>query len=143
MKFFLLGNIRNNDGPGILEAIRKKELEDFFFWREEFIPYKEFFSILQNSDYILPLLSHSIVNHDHYLQSQISASFNWAYAFKKKLLVHDDFKSIVETQNAIFYSDADLYKVLDSLERPVSVLHIPPHFEFRIQQEAYLSLFEK
>lgn len=143
VKFFLLGNIRNNDGPGILEAIRKKELEEFFFWSEEFIPYKEFFSILQNSDYILPLLSHSIVNHDHYLQSQISASFNWAYAFRKKLLVQDDFKSIVETQNAIFYSDTDLYKVLGSLERPASAYHIPPHFEFRIQQEAYLSLFEK
>lgn len=143
VKFFLLGNIRNNDGPEILEAIRMKELEEFFFWREEFIPYKEFFSILQDSDYILPLLSHSIVNHDHYLQSQISASFNWAYAFKKKLLVQDDFRSIVETQNAIFYSDTDLYKVLGSLERPASVYHIPPHFEFRIQQEAYLSLFEK
>jgi GT2 family glycosyltransferase len=143
VKLFLLGNIRNNDGPEVLETIRKKGLERFFFWKDEFIPYKDFFSILQNCDYVLPLLSRAVNNHDHYLQSQISASFNWAYAFKKKLLVHTEFKSIVETNNAIFYSDEDFFQILSSLERSSGGYHIPRHFEFRIQQEAYLSLFEK
>ena len=143
VKFFLLGNIQHNDGPAILQSIKAKGLGNLFYWRDEFIPYNEFFDILRSSDYVMPLLSRGIDNQDHYRQSQISASFNWAYAFQKKMLIHEAFRSIAETNNAIFYSDEDFIQTLQSLEKRPGAYHIPHHFEFKIQQRAYLSLFQR
>ena len=89
----------------------------------------------------MPLLSSAIPNYKQYLQSQISASFNWGYAFKKKLLLHVDFAQVVKHDDAVFYDDHSLGTVLATLTKEATAAPLSPYFEFKTQQSKYLALF--
>jgi hypothetical protein len=141
IKFYLLGNKNRNDGPAVAAAIESKGLSRYFYVSDGFLPYDDFFSIIRSSDYVMPLLSSSIPNYNQYLQSQISASFNWGYAFRKKLLLHVDFEKIVKGGDAVFYTDSDLPMVLRNLQQSPSAEIVPEHLAFTNQQASYLSLF--
>jgi hypothetical protein len=136
-----LGNKNRNDGPAVAAAIESKGLSRYFYVSDGFLPYDDFFSIIRSSDYVMPLLSSSIPNYNQYLQSQISASFNWGYAFRKKLLLHVDFEKIVKGGDAVFYTDSDLPMVLRNLQQSPSAEIVPEHLAFTNQQASYLSLF--
>lgn len=143
IKFYLLGNIKNGDGPEIMSYIREHRMEHFFEWGEMFIPYREFFRVLRETDYVMPLLSHRVKNSENYKESQISASFNWAYAFRKNLILHEEFSSIVEgKESTVFYNDHNFKDVLEQLQRPLTNLPRPEIFNYAVQEKAYLSLFQ-
>jgi colanic acid/amylovoran biosynthesis glycosyltransferase len=143
VRFYLLGNVKNGDGPEIIDYIKRYELDHFFEWEEKFIPYKKFFQVLRETDYVMPLLSSRVKNSGNYKESQISASFNWAYTFRKMLILHSEFCGIVEQkENAVFYDDFNFKEILESLKKPSDNLHRPESLSYAVQEKSYLSLFE-
>jgi colanic acid/amylovoran biosynthesis glycosyltransferase len=143
VKFYLLGNVKNGDGPEIIAYIKRHKLEHFFEWEEKFIPYKKFFQVLRESDYVMPLLSSRVKNSRNYRESQISASFNWAYSFQKMLILHSEFSGIVEDKDdTVFYDDYNFKDVLESLKKPSENLYHPEILSYAVQEKAYLSLFQ-
>ncbi len=143
IKFYLLGNIKNGDGPEIMSYIREHQLDHFFEWEEKFIPYRKFFQVLRETDYVMPLLSCRVKNSGNYKESQISASFNWAYAFRKNLILHAEFNSIVEGKDiTVFYDDDNFKDVLEHLQKPNADITRPEILSYAVQEKAYLSLFQ-
>lgn len=143
IKFYLLGNIRNGNGPEIINFIRDNKLDHFFQWEEKFIPYKRFFQVLRESDYVMPLLSCRVKNSGNYKESQISASFNWAYAFRKNLILHSEFAAIVEEEDhTVFYDDSNFKAVLEGIRKPTDNFRRPESLSYAEQERAYLSLFQ-
>ncbi|RAV97841.1 glycosyltransferase family protein [Pseudochryseolinea flava] len=141
VKFILLGNKNKNDGKAVVATIESKGLSKYFVLSEGFLPYDQFFQYIASCDYVMPLLSDNISNYRQYLQSQISASFNWGYAFNKKLLLHIDFSQVVKRVDAVFYDNDTLSNVLSQLKKEDTSMVRSEYFDFKKQQEAYLSLF--
>ncbi len=143
-KFFLLGNAASANGPEIVSLIKSAKLESLFSYTEGFVSYNHFFSCLSNADYVMPLLNKKIQQLPTYHASQISASFNWAYAFNKPLIVHQFYiNNVVSDYQSIGYSDYNLSCVLFNLVKPQKgeTARSTPFFDFKAQQENYLKVF--
>lgn len=142
IKFILLGDASGEDGKKIIADIERLHLQALFIYESKFIPYSVFFKWVYNADYVLPLFTRRVLNYENYLKSQISASFNWAFAFNKRLIIPKDFESMAYvSENAIFYSDADLIEKLVSLRKEDSRITINRDLSFSNQQRNYLKVF--
>jgi glycosyltransferase involved in cell wall biosynthesis len=117
IKFLLLGRCtKENECAEIKEKIEKKGLnKNFVFW-DKFIPNDEFYSYIQASDFIMPLVSAK--NEPAYLTHKISGSFNLAFAYKKLMLMEGKFKYIEDfKENAVFYTYSSINEVLQNLDK--------------------------
>jgi len=116
IEFVLLGNIRKNDGPLVLSGIRKYKLEKIVRYYETFVPYKEYFDVLQSADLILPLIHPNVENFYNYHFSKITAAFTMAFSFKVPLLLYKSLHEMEEFQDfSIGYES--LLNVLGSLDK--------------------------
>jgi len=142
IKFILLGNASKKDGIKVIEEIIRLELDDVFYYKKSFIPYEEFFQWMERADYVLPLFTKQVKNYDNYLTNQISASFNWAFSFRKKLILPSDFEmQEYVRKSAVFYKHDELNSILASLPKQVNQSVTSDQLSFENQQKQYLSVF--
>jgi len=140
IRFLLLGRCtKENECAEIKEKIEKKGLsKNFVFW-DKFIPNDLFYSYIQKSDYIMPLVSAE--NEPAYLTHKISGSFNLAFAYKKPLLMEERFQHIEDfKENALFYKYTTLTEVLKNLDKELSKKSIYQNNKWSLsyQQHKYL-----
>jgi GT2 family glycosyltransferase len=142
IKFYLLGDAHKFDGPEIIKFIRENGLEKMFWFSTGRIPYNEFLQHISEADYVMPLLSTRVVNYKYYLESQISASFNWGLGLKKHLIIHHDFAHLdFSNLNAIVYGD-DLDSKLLELNGAMNKPYIDlPQLNFHYQRKSYFEVF--
>lgn len=69
------------------------------------LPFLEMFRLMEKSDYILALLDPGIKEHDRYLKSATSGTFQLAYGFGKPCIIHEAFAApyYLNEQNSIIY----------------------------------------
>jgi len=148
IKFIILGNIKKGDGPKLLKLINESNLMDRFILFYDYIPYTKFFSILNSSDLIMPLIHPNVANYEKYKTVKISASFNMAFSFKKPLLMFEEFKNIDEFKDfGIFYNFENFVNVIniisiDKINSLVCKITNNVKFSFKYQQKKYINFLE-
>lgn len=150
VKFILLGNSKVSDGAEVIKAITDTNLQNYFEWFDGYIPHDLFYEKLVNSDLILPLL-HPNFHFFECLQTKISGAFSLSLAFKKPMLLHNEFKHISLFEKiSFFYSLDNLIEIINSLaENQSSTIDRVKAFEsldeisFQKQKKQYLNFLEK
>lgn len=151
VKFILLGNSKVSDGEKVVKAITDNDLQNYFEWFDDYIPHALFYEKLVNSDLILPLLHPNFHFFEECLQTKISGAFSLSLAFKKSMLLHNEFKNISLFEKiSFFYSLDNLIEIINSLsENQSSTIDRVNAFEsldeisFQKQQKQYLNFLEK
>jgi len=148
IKFIFLGNILKNDGLQVLEKIKEYNLLKQIKIYKDFIPYKEYFDVLNTSDIIMPLIHPNVNNFEKYHKTKITAAFTMAFSFKKPLFLYKSFLNLEEFRN--FSISYDLKNLIDKLENlnHNEISNIQKKMEvnkiisFNYQREKYLELIE-
>lgn len=136
IKFIILGNICKADGHEVRGAIKAAGMESNFVFFDRYVAGNLFYSYIQKSDYLMPLVHPSKKEYAKYLSEKISGTYNQAYAYKKPMLcpeemsVHEDFKD-----SSLFYDINRLAEYVNNLQPPLgsSFFHLPKWEE---QQQA-------
>jgi|GEM_PF-4948584 len=142
VRFHLLANIHSTDGEKLLKLIHEAGVADNFVIYEKYVPYESFLEVVAKCDLVMPLLGPAVENYENYLNSQISASFNWAYAFKKPLLIHRDLQhTCIRGYPLYTYGDDTLLTRLEELSEKAELpATTPEYLSFENQRERYLNL---
>lgn len=151
VKFILLGNSKVSDGERVIKAITDTNLQNYFEWFDGYIPHEMFYEKLVNSDLILPLLHPNFHFFEECLHTKISGAFSLSLAFKKPLLLHNEFKHISLFEKiSFFYSLNNLIKIINSLSENrsatidrVNAFESLDEISFQIQMKQYLNFLEK
>ncbi len=141
VKFILLGRCEHLDGDGESIKHRISELgvtDQFMLW-DSFIETELFYSILQYSDYVLPLIHPDHESFSLY-EYQISGAFNLAFGFKKPLLMEHSFAEFEDFKtNAIHYAVPSMMEKINRLEIPRSdQFYQEEKWEFEYQKRGFL-----
>jgi hypothetical protein len=151
VKFILLGNSKVSKGEKVIQSIIENGLQDYFEWYEDYIPHELFYEKLINSDFILPLLHPNFHFFEECLHSKISGAFSLSLAFKKPMLLHNEFKHISLFEKiSFFYSLDNLIGIINSLAENqssiidrVNAFDLLDEISFQKQQKQYLNFIEK
>lgn len=114
-KFILLGrtDLKTEDCENLLSEIDKHQLQDYFISFQGFIPEDEFQQYLQESDFILPLITSQNPEYQKFLHEQISGSFSLAFAAKKPMLIDDYFSDFKEFEDSsLFYNQYNFEEII-------------------------------
>lgn len=106
LNFILLGNSSKNEGPDIINKIKKYKLERNFTYFDKFIPNSIFHSYLRKADCLLPLIHPETEGADSYTKNKISGMFPLSLTYNVSLLCHEIFRGIEGFDYpALFYND--------------------------------------
>jgi hypothetical protein len=117
LTFILLGRCEHQHGDGhkVKEWIHELgENAHFKLW-DDFIDLETYFSYINASDYILPLIHPDDVSSEVYA-NQITGAFNLAFGFKKTLLMERSFESYEDFKDtALFYDVPEMLEQITHL----------------------------
>lgn len=106
--FKIIGDSSRRDGPDLIQKIQQNNLQDFFTLFDHVLSNQELESQLASCDLILPLITPTVLNFDHYLSHKISGAYNLSYGSHIPMLMHADFKNYSEFSEAhYFYSNEE------------------------------------
>lgn len=118
VEFVLLGDISKNDGPKILEQIRRFGIQKKVRYFHGFVDHGTFFARLCGADAILPLIHPNVPNFAKYHGSKITAAFTWSLNFKIPMLLYASLAELSEyAPYAVQYTMENFLQVLESLDR--------------------------
>jgi hypothetical protein len=144
LKFIILGNINTKDGISLQKEIFANNLEDKFVFFNTFIKNDEFYSYIEKSDYIMPLL---YSDDKDYLRSKITGSFNLAYGFKKTLIVHEFYEKISDLkESSIFYNNSTIKETFEKnifIQNSKNNRYKNIKWDFEYQKEKYTRFINK
>ena len=116
IKFKLLGDISSDKGKQLHKLIIDNKVENWFITFDSFLSNDIFFKELNNSDFIIPLIHPSGKHFKAFYETGISFAFSLAFAVKKPLLIHNQFKVNEEYKNvSVFYDEKNLHSVFSSI----------------------------
>jgi hypothetical protein len=118
IRFILLGASEHSHGDGKLlkEQIQQAGLSVNFKLWPGFIAMNEFYTYLKMADFIMPLI-HSNHSSGQTYRSQVSGSYNLAFAFKKCLLMDKAYREIEDFKDsAEFYDPDNLLEFIKALK---------------------------
>lgn len=145
IKFILLGRCEHEHGNGAFVKAKIKELgiENRFMLWDSFVDSETFYTILEQSDFILPLIH---PQHDSFslYTNQISGSYNLAFGYKKILLMEESFRKHSDfTDNSIFYNlDSMLVTVNSAKKDAIRDPYTQEKWSLKYQSANFLSFIE-
>lgn len=143
VKFILLGRCEHLDGDGeyIKHKISQLDVSEQFMLWDSFIETELFYSILQLSDYVMPLIHPEHESFSLY-EYQISGAFNLAFGFKKPLLMDESFAEFEDFKtNAIHYAVPTMMEQINRLEIPdAAQFYQEEKWEFEFQKRGFLKV---
>jgi len=141
IKFLLLGRCEHKHGDGayIKQKISELSVTDNFLIWDGFIPVTTFYSMIKNSDYIMPLIHDNDISGDLY-NTQISGAYNLAVAYKKPILAEKEISNkILSEYSPITYDNNYLMKTINQLEQyDGDNLYTDEKWTFDFQRKIYL-----
>jgi hypothetical protein len=145
IKFKLLGDISSDKGKQLHKLIIDNKVENWFITFDSFLSNEIFFKELNNSDFIFPLIHPSGKHFNAFYKTGISFAFSLAFAFKKPLLIHNQFRLNEEYKNvSVFYDEKNLHSVFKCIvsddllvSRLEDGYRTLPKLEFNFQAESY------
>lgn len=145
LKFLLLGKSdhAHGNGPELRQLIDSLNVTQYFHFWPGFVDNATFHAWLQASDVVMPLIHPGNDGFEKYLVYQISGAYNLAFAYRKPLLMLEDFNRYSDfRENSLFYSLDNLGDILRQL--PVQAADLQPRiyrdpkWTFEAQQQRYL-----
>ncbi|OGU70188.1 MAG: hypothetical protein A2V93_03930 [Ignavibacteria bacterium RBG_16_34_14] len=116
VKIILLGGIEDKIKPELKSTLEKFSLYNKFILFEKFIPNDVFYSYLQMSDLVLPLIHPTDIWFDKYSKTQISGSYNMAFTFNIPLLCEKSFSGYEDFKDtSFFYETKNLIEKINEL----------------------------
>lgn len=116
IKFKLLGNILSDNGKLLWEKLVLNKIENWFITFDSFVSNDGFFQELNNSDFVFPLIHPSGKHFKAFYETGASGAFSLAFAVKKPLLLHSQFRLNEEYKNvSVFYNEENLLSVFRSI----------------------------
>ncbi len=141
IKFLLLGRCEHSHGDGsfVKKRIAELSVSDNFFTWDEFVPVSIFYSLIKNSDYIMPLIHEDHISGNLY-KNQISGAYNLAVAYSKPILAELDVsEKMLSEYNPITYEKRGMMKTINQLGVPdVTNLYSDNKWSFDFQRKLYL-----
>lgn len=148
INFIILGNISKLDGCKVYDKIKEYGLQPFFTIYEEFVPYEEYFSVLNNADLIMPLIHPNVDNYRKYHTTKISAAFSMGFSFKVPFLIYESLYELSEFHKySVNYNLSNLIEVLENLNHKrlnelKNNIQSEQKFDFEIQKNKYVNFLE-
>lgn len=141
IKILFLGRLKktSSEYEYISKKIQELKLENNIILFDRFIENDEFYSYIENSDFLLPLI-HLNPDKNSAYKYKITGTFNLAIGFKKPMLLHECFKNHDDfINNAIFYNDDNLISMLNKVS-PNEIEHafIDKKWNFETQMNKYI-----
>ncbi len=144
-RFLLLGKSEHKEGNGVAlqQLIKDNGVTEYFVFWKGFMENSVFHAYLQQCDIIMPLIHPGNDGFEKYLVYQITGSYNLAFAYKKPLLMLEDFSRYADfKENGIFYSLDNLSATMTDLPKAVETitprLYKDPKWQFQAQCKRYL-----
>jgi len=149
-EFVFLGAATKLRSSDILDVLNKNsKINDAIRIYKKHIPEEEFNIVIQNSDFIMPLIHPSSKSYSEYLTTEISGAFNTGFAFKKPLLMYKSFKQFEDFQNfSIFYDENNFPDILKNILENNFSEKLPKNynsykkFDFDFQSVNYINFIE-
>jgi hypothetical protein len=102
-----LGRINEKFKHELKISLEKLNLTHQFILFEKFIPNEIFYSYLQLSDLILPLIHPTDIWFDKYSKTQISGSYNMAFTYKIPMLSENSFSAYEDFKDTSFFYETE------------------------------------
>ncbi|MDO3693458.1 hypothetical protein QVZ41_01175 [Wenyingzhuangia sp. chi5] len=141
IKFIILGNINTSEGIQFKEKVIKNKLLTSFIFFETYIQDYEFSHYIENADFILPLIHPNNPFFNKYIKNKITGTYNWAYAFKKTMLLEQSFSSIDEFKETSYFYNITSNQIFEVLKQPKKK-YISDKWSFDYQQNTYLNFIK-
>jgi len=142
LKFVLLGNAKNHDGPQIVEKIKAAGLESKFIFFDAYVEDEIMLGYVDKCLAIMPLMHPGTRWFDKYFETKISGAYSLAFAFNKRLLMHDVFKGKKEFEtHGVFYNSDSLADSIQKLEK-VPAIEKSKKFDFAFQKNRLLKFLK-
>jgi len=144
-KFLLLGKSehKHGNGPELRSLIEKLGVTEYFVFWNDFLDNATFHAYLEQCDVMMPLIHPGNDGFRKYLIYQITGMYNLAFAYKKPMLMLEDFNPYEDfKENAVFYSLENLPEVLQHAAEKIAAIrpqmYKHPKWSFDWQAENYL-----
>lgn len=140
IKFVLLGKSMHKQGAGIYiqNRIQSAGLQSNFLTWSGFIDNETFYTYLQLSDFLMPLIHPEHYTFEQY-RHQVSGTYNLALGFRKTMLMHEVFQSYSDFEkNAIFYNKQNLAELLKSLNKELANFTPSAYHSFQNMANKYI-----
>lgn len=138
VKFVLLGNSQNHDGPKVVEKIKSFNLESRFIFFDSYVEDEIMLGYVERCLAIMPLMHPGTRWFDKYFETKISGAYNLAFAFNKFLLMHEIFKGKKEFEkHGVYYSAESLSDAILQLEK-LPAIEKPKKFDIDFQKNRLL-----
>ena len=87
IKFYIIGNSNSNDGIIIKNLIKENALDDYFVYYNRKLSYAEFYQLINQMDFLMPLFNRNSEFYLKYNSTKITSTTTLALAFNKRMLV--------------------------------------------------------
>lgn len=142
LKFVLMGNSKNHDGPQVVEKIKSLTLQSRFIFFDTYVEDEIMMGYVDKCLAIMPLMHPGTRWFDKYFETKISGAYSLAFAFNKYLLMHEIFKGKKEFEtHAVFYNTESLSDAILKLEK-LPVIERPKKFDFQFQKTRLLEFLK-
>lgn len=142
VKFVLLGNSKNHDGPQIVKKIEDLQLQSRFIFFDRYVEDDLMLSYVEKSLAIMPLMHPGTRWFEKYFETKISGAYSLAFAFNKPLLMHEVFKGKKEfTSHAVYYNSDSLTEAIQQTEKLPAILK-DQKFELSFQKKHLLDFLK-
>lgn len=149
-KFLLLGKSehRHGNGPELRALIDELGVADYFVFWKDFLDNASFHAYLEQCDVMMPLIHPGNDGFRKYLVYQITGMYNLAFAYRKPMLMLEDFSAYEDfKENAVFYTLDSLPEVLQHAREKIAAIapqmYRQPKWSFDWQAKNYLDFLER
>ena len=142
VKFVLLGNSKNHDGLQIVEKIKSTGVESRFLFFDAYVEDEIMLGYVEKCLAIMPLMHPGTRWFDKYFETKISGAYSLAFAFNKRLLMHEIFSGKKEFEtHAVFYNAESLSDAILKLEK-LPAIEKPKKFDLQFQKSRLLEFLK-
>ncbi|NJB82898.1 hypothetical protein [Wenyingzhuangia aestuarii] len=139
IKFIILGNINTPEGLMFQKEISKKSYAKQFVFFNKHVPDTDFQQYIAQANYVLPLVHPNNKLFKKYIKYKITATYNWAYAFQKTMLLEQHFSQNKEfNETSYFYNYLEPQLFFNILENPTKQ-YCPEKWKLASQKNKYLN----
>ena len=108
----------NEEVISFRQIINKYNLMDRILSFDDYVSQEVFDTYLRNTDLVLPLVHPNTESANQYFKNQISGAMTIAFGYKIPMLIHEEYKHIIEMNDASFYYNESTFPnvLITSLE---------------------------
>lgn len=148
-RFLILGDDQHthSNGKELKALIQESGVADYFLFTG-YLSYPDYHAWIKKCDIIAPLIHPGNESYEKYLIYQITGGYNLAFAYKKPLLMLQDFDKYEDfRENAVFYTLGQLSESLEKLPQSIAALrpgmYRQPKWTFEYQCRQYLDFISR